>query len=69
MIKKFMNIFYQLYRAFPQLEVATVFSWGMHSIIVLLTYYKVGIEPAACEKIEVCNPAVLFQIVQVPPPE
>ena len=30
---------------------------------------KVGIEPAACEKICVCNPAVLFQIVQVPPPE
>jgi len=40
MIKKFMNIFYQLYRAFPQLEVATVFSWGMYSIIVLLTYYN-----------------------------
>ena len=27
---------------------------------------KVGVEPAACEEIDVCNPMVLFQIVQMP---
>ena len=32
---------------------------------LLVNVGKIGVQPAACEKIGVCNPAVLLQIVQV----
>ena len=30
---------------------------------------KIGVQPAACEKIRICTPAALLQIVQMLPPE
>ena len=35
-------------------------------LCLLVNVGKIGVEPAACEKIGVCNFAVLLQIVQMP---